>query len=42
MRSVHIYPVNDGWFYEVWIAERLVVFGRSRTRERAQTAAETA
>lgn len=42
MRSINIYPGRDGWFYEVWMAQRIVVFGWSRTRDRAQMAAEKA
>jgi hypothetical protein len=42
MRSVRIYAVKDGWLYEVRLGDRVVVLGWSRTRERAQKAAETA
>jgi len=36
MNGIRIYPGRDGWFYEVWIASRLVIFGWSETRERAE------
>jgi hypothetical protein len=42
MKSIHIYPGRDGWFYEVWTAERLIVVGWSRSRERAHIEAATA
>ena len=35
MKNVNIYAGRDGWFYEVWIASRLVVLGWCPTRERA-------
>jgi hypothetical protein len=35
MKSINVYPGQQGWFYEVWLAERLLVFGWSRTQERA-------
>ena len=36
MRDTRIYVGGQGWFYEVWIASRLVVFGWCATRERAE------
>ncbi len=36
MNSIRIYPGRDGWFYEVWLASRLVVFGWCATRDRAE------
>jgi hypothetical protein len=42
MNHIHIYPGRDGWFYEVWIASRVVVFGWSPTRERAVAQASAA
>jgi hypothetical protein len=39
MRSIHIYPGRDGWFYEVRLARRVVVFGWSRTHDGAHQAA---
>jgi hypothetical protein len=39
MKSVNIYPGRDGWFYEVWMADRVLVVGWSRTRDRAETEA---
>jgi hypothetical protein len=42
MRDTRIYAGRGGWFYEVWIASRLVVFGWSATRERAEREAQYA
>jgi hypothetical protein len=36
MNGIRIYPGRDGWFYEVWIASRLVLFGWCQSRERAE------
>jgi hypothetical protein len=36
MNSIRVYPGRDGWFYEVWIASRLVIFGWCATRDRAE------
>ena len=38
MNSIRIYAGRDGWFYEVWIAPRIVVFGWCASRERASVA----
>jgi hypothetical protein len=35
VKRISVYAGRDGWYYEVWIALRLVVFGCSSTRERA-------
>lgn len=35
MKNINVYAAADGWFYEVWIASRLVVLGWCATRERA-------
>ena len=37
--GTRIYPGSDGWFYEVWFASRLVVFGWCATRDRAECSA---
>jgi hypothetical protein len=42
MKSINIYPGRDGWFYEVWAAERVIVLGWSRTHERARIEAAIA
>ena len=42
MRKTNIYAGRNGWFYEIWIAERLVVVGWCATRERAALEALTA
>jgi hypothetical protein len=42
MKSISIYAGNQGWFYEIWISSRLVVFGWCADRDRAQHAARTA
>jgi len=36
MNGIRIYPGRDGWFYEVWISARLVLFGWCQSRERAE------
>jgi hypothetical protein len=41
MNSIRIYPGREGWFYEVWIASRLVIFGWAPSRERAEWQAST-
>ena len=38
MNSIRIYPGRGGWFYEVWIAPRVVVSGWCASRERAAAA----
>jgi hypothetical protein len=35
VKRISVYAGRDGWYYEVWIASRLVVFGRASTHERA-------
>jgi hypothetical protein len=35
MKTIRIYPGGGGWFYEVWTASRVVIFGWCATRERA-------
>ena len=35
MKNVNVYAGRNGWFYEVWVASRLVVLGWCPTRERA-------
>jgi len=42
MNAIRIYPGRGGWFYEVWIASRVVVFGWCPTRERAAAQASGA
>jgi hypothetical protein len=42
MSGTRVYEGRQGWFYEVWVASRVVVFGWCRTREGAQRAAEVA
>ena len=42
MRTVHIYAGTKGWFYEVWIASRVIVLGWSATREHAEVDAALA
>jgi len=42
MNSIRIYPGRDGWFYEVWIASRVVVVGWCASRERAASQAAAA
>jgi hypothetical protein len=40
MKSVNVYAGSQGgWFYEIWISSRLVVFGWCEDQERAQRAA---
>jgi hypothetical protein len=36
MNATSIYPGCQGWFFEVWTASRLVVFGWCVTREHAE------
>jgi hypothetical protein len=36
MNAISVYPGRDGWYFEVWIASRLVVFGWCATREHAE------
>jgi hypothetical protein len=40
MNNVRIYEGRSGWFYEVWIASRLVIFGWCQSRERAEWQAQ--
>jgi hypothetical protein len=42
MNRISIYPGRDGWFYEVWTASRIVVFGWCASRERAVSEAAAA
>ncbi len=42
MNGIRIYPGREGWFYEVWIASRLAIFGWSPSRERAEWNASAA
>jgi hypothetical protein len=42
VKRINVYAGRDGWYYEVWIASRLVVFGRSSTHERAAREARLA
>lgn len=42
VKRINVYAGRDGWFYEVWIATRLVVFGWSSTHERAAREAHLA
>ena len=35
MKRINVYAGRDGWYYEVWVASRLVVLGWCATRERA-------
>ena len=42
MNSIRIYAGREGWFYEVWITSRLVVFGWCQSRERAECEAALA
>ena len=42
MKSVRIYASASGWMYEVWLAERLLVVGWSRTRAAAEHEASLA
>jgi hypothetical protein len=42
MKTVNVYAGSQGWFYEIWISSRLVVFGWSADRDRAHHAAEMA
>jgi hypothetical protein len=42
MNHTNIYAGRGGWFYEVWIASRIVVFGWCASRERAQWEATAA
>jgi hypothetical protein len=42
MKSINVYAGSEGWFYEIWISSRLVVFGWCADQERAQQAAATA
>ena len=42
MRQTVVYRAERGWFWELWIDTRLVIFGWSETRERAQSNARMA
>ena len=42
MNTIRVYPGREGWFYEVWIASRLVVFGWCVSRENAESTAALA
>ena len=42
MHTIRIYPGRSGWFYEVWIASRLVILGWAQSRERAERYASDA
>jgi hypothetical protein len=42
MKSINVYAGSEGWFYEIWVSSRLVVFGWCEDRERAQRAASVA
>lgn len=42
MNSISIYPGCEGWFYEVRIDSRVVVFGWCASRARAEWAAAVA
>jgi hypothetical protein len=42
MKSISVYPGSQGWFYEIWVSSRLVVFGWCADQERAERAAEEA
>ena len=42
MKDKRIYQGRGGWFYEVWIASRLVIFGWAQSRERAEWHASAA
>ena len=36
MHEIHVYQVEAGWFWEVRLDERVVLFGLCQTRERAE------
>ena len=36
MKSINVYAGRDGWYYEIWIASRLVILGWCEDRERAE------
>jgi hypothetical protein len=42
MKSINVYAGRQGWFYEIWVASRLVVFGWCEDQERAWRAAASA
>jgi hypothetical protein len=42
MKSINVYAGSQGWFYEIRVSSRLVVFGWCADRERAQHAAALA
>ena len=42
MKTINIYAGSRGWFYEIWVSSRLVVFGWCEDKERAQRAASVA
>jgi hypothetical protein len=42
MKSINVYAGDQGWFYEIWVSSRLVVFGWCEDQERAQRAAHLA
>jgi hypothetical protein len=42
MNTIRIYASGGGWFYEVWNASRLVVFGWCESRESAESSAALA
>lgn len=42
MICVNVYAGSQGWFYEIWISSRLVVFGWCEDREHAQRSASMA
>jgi hypothetical protein len=38
-RRHYVYPILDGWQYEVWFGNALSVIGRAATKERAEALA---
>ena len=42
MRQTIVYRAERGWFWELWIDARLVIFGWCETSERAQVNARMA
>ena len=40
-RRQYVYPVADGWQYEVWYGRAISVIGLAATKQRAETLAST-
>ena len=38
-RRYYVYPVLEGWQYEVWYGKAVSVIGRAATQERAEALA---